>query len=155
MFNSNFIAFISFWFAVAQISLVSRTCGLANVFYGDSGRFFLLDILEFVLIRFFSWCYSSLSSVCCCCLVTKSCLTCWDPVDSSLPGSSVHGISQARILGWVAISFSKGSSLPRDLIRVSCIGSRFFTTEPPGKQSHKSLLFLNTFFFFTLISIIF
>ena len=72
----------------------------------------------------------------------------YDPMDCSLPGSSVHGISQARILGWVAISFSKGSSLPRDLIRVSCIGSRFFTTEPPGKQSHKSLLFLNTFFFF-------
>ena len=133
MFSSNFIAFNSLWFAVAQISLVSRTCGLANVFYGDSGGFFLLDILEFVLIRFFSWCYSSLSSVCCC-LVAKSCLTRWDPVDGSLPGSSVHGISQARILGWVAISFSKGSSPPRGRTRVSCIGSGFFTAEPPGSS---------------------
>ena len=42
----------------------------------------------------------------------------------SLPGSSVHGISQARILEWVAISFSRGSSQPRNQIRVSCIGRR-------------------------------
>ena len=47
-------------------------------------------------------------------LVTQSCPTLCDPVDSRLPGSSVHGISQARILEWVAISFSRGSSQPRD-----------------------------------------
>ena len=45
-----------------------------------------------------------------------------DPIDCSLPGSSVHGISQARILEWVAISFSRGSSWPRDKTRVSCTG---------------------------------
>ena len=44
----------------------------------------------------------------------KSCLTLCDPMDGSLPGSFVHGISQARILVWVAISFSRGSSRPRD-----------------------------------------
>ena len=154
MFSSNFIAFNSFWFAIAQISLVSRTCGLANVFYGDSGRFFLLDILEFVLIRFFSWCYSSLSSICCCCLVAKSCLTRWDPVDSSLPGSSIHGISQARILGWVAISFSKGSSPPRDRICISCIGSGSLPLSHQG-SSHTWAYFFLIPFFFTLISIIF
>jgi len=43
-----------------------------------------------------------------CCLVTKSCPTLCDPMDCSLPGSSVRGISQARILEWVAIPFSKG-----------------------------------------------
>ena len=43
-------------------------------------------------------------------------------MDCSLPGSSVHGISQARIPEWVAISFSRGSSRPRDLIHVSCTG---------------------------------
>ena len=43
-------------------------------------------------------------------LFTQPCLTLCDPMDYSLPGSSVHGISQARILEWVAISFSKGSS---------------------------------------------
>ena len=49
-----------------------------------------------------------------CCLVTKLCPTLWDPMDCSPPGSSVHGISQARILEWVAIAFSRGSSQPRD-----------------------------------------
>ena len=46
--------------------------------------------------------------------VALSCPTLCDPVDCSLPGSSIHGILQARILEWVAISFSRGSSLHRD-----------------------------------------
>ena len=46
----------------------------------------------------------------CCCLVAKSCPTLQDPMDCRPPGSSVHGILQARILEWVAISFSGGSS---------------------------------------------
>ena len=49
----------------------------------------------------------------------------------SLPGSSVRGIFQARILERVAISLSRGSSQPRDWTHISCTGSRFFTTEPP------------------------
>ena len=58
-------------------------------------------------------------------LVAKSCLTLATP-DCSLPGSSVHRILQARIREWVAISFSRGSSRPRNQTRVSCIaGSRF------------------------------
>ena len=48
-------------------------------------------------------------------------------MDYSLPGFSFHGIVQVRILEWVAISFSRGSSLPRDWIPVSCIASGFFT----------------------------
>ena len=53
--------------------------------------------------------------------VAQSCLTLWDPMDCSPPGSSVHGIPQARILEWVAISLSRGSSQPRDgtLLRAS------------------------------------
>ena len=47
-------------------------------------------------------------------LVTQPCPTLWDPMNRSLPGSSVRGILQARILEWVAISFSRGSSQPRD-----------------------------------------
>ena len=50
-----------------------------------------------------------------------------DPMDCSLPGSSVHGILQARILEWVAISSFRGSSRPRDQTQVSCIAGRFFT----------------------------
>ena len=48
-------------------------------------------------------------------------------MDCSSPGSSVHGILQARILEWVAISFSRGFSQPRDRTWVSCTGGRFFT----------------------------
>ena len=55
-------------------------------------------------------------------LVSKSCPTVCYPMDYSPPGFSVHGISQARILEWVAFSFSRGSSQPRDQTRVSCIG---------------------------------
>ena len=58
--------------------------------------------------------------------VAQSCPTLCDPVDCSLPGSSVHGILQARILEWVTISFSRGSSWPRDRTRVSRIGGRRF-----------------------------
>ena len=57
-------------------------------------------------------------------------------MDCSPPGSSVHGILQARILEWVAISFSRGSPPPRNRIHVSwspALAGEFFTTEPPGK----------------------
>ena len=67
---------------------------------------------------------------CVCAKLLQSCLTLCDPMDCSLPGSSVHGISQARILEWVAMPSSRGSSWPRDPSRisyVSCIGSWFFT----------------------------
>ena len=53
--------------------------------------------------------------------VAQSCLTLWDPTDCSPPGSSVQGIFPARILEWVAISSSRGSSWPRDGTRVSYI----------------------------------
>ena len=55
------------------------------------------------------------------------CLTLCDPMDSSLPGSSVHGIFQARVLEWVTMSFSRGSSWPRDWTQVSCTAGRHFT----------------------------
>ena len=55
-----------------------------------------------------------------CGLVTQVCLTLCKSLDCSLPGSLVHGISQAKILEWVAISYSRGSSQPRDRTRVSC-----------------------------------
>ena len=60
----------------------------------------------------------------CCGLVAQSCLTRCSSMDHSPPGSSVHGILQARTLEWVAISFSRGSYLPRDRTHVSCPGRR-------------------------------
>ena len=64
----------------------------------------------------------------CCFLVAKSCLTLCDPMDGSLPGSSVHGILQARILEWVAVFPSRGSSCPRGWTWVSCIAGGYFTS---------------------------
>ena len=73
----------------------------------------------------------------CCCLVTNSYPTVCDPMDCSLPGSSVHGISQARILEWVAISFSRGFSWSRDQTQVPCTAGRFFYG-----QSHQGSLII-------------
>ena len=69
----------------------------------------------------------------CCCSVPKLCPTLCDPMDCSPPGSSVLGISQARILEQVASSFSRRSSRLRDWTRISCLAGRLFTTEPLGK----------------------
>ena len=65
--------------------------------------------------------------VCVCVLVAQSCLTLCKPMDCSPPGSSIYGILQARILEWVAIPFSRGSSWTRDQTWVSCTAGRFFT----------------------------
>ena len=64
--------------------------------------------------------------------IAQSCLTLCQPMDCSPPGSSVHGILLARMLEWVAIPFSKGSSRGRDGTQVSCVASRFFTVWAPG-----------------------
>ena len=58
--------------------------------------------------------------------VAQSCLTLCDPMDCSLPDFSIRGILEARVLQWVAISFSR-SSQPRDRTQVSCIAGRCFT----------------------------
>ena len=76
--------------------------------------------MPFSLYRSILYCYMY-------CLVTQSCPSLWQPCKCSLPGSSVHGISQAKLLEWVAISFSRGSSQPRDQTWVSCTAGRFFT----------------------------
>ena len=68
-----------------------------------------------------------------------------DPRDCSLPGSSVHGISQGGILEWVAIFFSRGFSWPRDWTHVSCLTGGFFTTESPGKLSFFFIMLIKTF----------
>ena len=60
-------------------------------------------------------------------LGAQSCPTLCNPMDCSLPGYSVHGILQARILEWVVILFARGSSWPRDQTRVSHIAGRFLT----------------------------
>ena len=60
-------------------------------------------------------------------LVAQLCPTLCNPMNCSPPGPSVYGILQAKILEWVAVPFSRGSSWPRDQIWVSCIAGKFFT----------------------------
>ena len=89
------------------------------------------------------------SSLCMCVLDAQSC----DPIDCSPPGSSVHGISQGRMLEWVAISSSRGSSWLRDQTQVFCVGRQILyhwatweDTEPPGKPlNNLSYHLLNIF----------
>ena len=78
-------------------------------------------------------------------LVAKSCLTPWDPMDCSPPGSAVHGISQARIQEWVAISFFRDLPNPGIKPASPALSGRFFTTEPPGKPQVSLLLLLSRF----------
>ena len=72
--------------------------------------------------------------------VAQLCPTLCDPVDGSLPGSSVHGIFKVRVPEWVTISFSKGSSQPRDRTQVSQLEAGTLT-EPPGKLLPVGYLF--------------
>ena len=75
------------------------------------------NIAVFTLLFFFFF-FALYSFVC---VSTQLCLILCDPLDCSPPGFSVHGVLQARILEWVAISFSRGSSRPRDQTPISCI----------------------------------
>ena len=74
-------------------------------------------------------------------LVAQSYRTLWDPMDCGPPGSSARGILQGRILEWVALLFSRGSSHPRNQTLVSCITGRFFTIWAMGSPTY---IFINT-----------
>jgi len=80
---------------------------------------------------------------CCCWWVTELGPTLCNPMDCSLSGSSVHGISQARVLEWVAISYSSGSSQPGVRLASLALAGGFFTTEPPGKPWQETRLWLS------------
>ena len=80
--------------------------------------------------------------VCVCVKVTQLCLTPCDAMDCSSPGSSVHGILQARIQEWIAIPFSRGSSWPKNWTQVSCIAGRFFTVWATRKAGTNYILSL-------------
>ena len=88
---------------------------------------------------FTSWCHSAVDKEKhCCSLVSKSCPTLCDPTNYSPPGSSVHGIRQARALEWVAFPFSRGSSWPRGLTWVFCVDSLLWShVGSPRKRTSK------------------
>jgi len=104
---------------------------------------FSLRLLKYIQFWRYSLCHPSpckpmpcFSSMCIEGEGAQSCWTLCDPMDCSPTGFSVHGIFHVRILEWVAISSSRGSSPPRDWTGISCvswISGRFFTVEPLGK----------------------
>ena len=91
---------------------------------------FFLDIIQ-NSSRYITVCRMN-QCACLQCLVTPSYLTPCDPMDCSPPGSSVHGILQARTLEWVAIPFSR--RWPRDRTQVSCTAGRIFTIWATRKE---------------------
>ena len=92
------------------------------IMLSQSTIIFIITMFEIVLIYRTYYINSESESE-----VAQSCPTLCDPMDCSLSVSSVHGIFQARILEWVSISFSRGSSQPRNRTWVSCIAGRRFT----------------------------
>ena len=111
---------------IVRVVCTSHWPKSAAVEYSPLTRYYRSCLLLFrlnkgiLLERFVA---KSASGGSCCYLVTKPCLTLCDPMDCSPPGSSVHRVFQTRILEWVAISFSRGSSWSRDQTHISCIGS--------------------------------
>ena len=89
-------------------------------------------------------------------LVAQSCSTLCNPTECSSPGSSVHGIFQSRILVWVAIHFSKGSSWSMDWTLVSPIAGRFFTIWATGKAQYLIITewMTSKYYGFTIICIV-
>ena len=94
------------------------------------GRY-LQRIRLFIILG--SWHTHRWSISCCCCLIAKTCVTLWAIMDYTPSGSSIHRISQARILEGSTIPFSRGSSQPKDQTYISYTAGRFCTTKPPGK----------------------
>ena len=123
-FSFQFHNYKPFWFS-SCLSSHSISVSFGN--FSHSVCLLNVDI-QSVFIGLGSLCvFSVIPDHFLCVLVTQFCLTLCDPMDCSPPGSSIHGILQARILEWVAISFSRGSSQPRDWTQVSSIAGRFFT----------------------------
>ena len=105
------------WSSAVAVKLVSQDIWVA-VMVALLVLIFLLHSFSFLQLQ-----GSDILCVCVC-EVAQLCPTLCKPVDCSPPGSSIHGILQARILEWVAISFSRGSSQPRDRTWVSCTAGR-------------------------------
>ena len=137
-FNSHFVIFF-FSLIYLESSFVARIL-ISLIFFFSFSIFSTLwwsffsnsFIYQYIMVFPFGILCYMLLCVCVVCLVTQSCLTLWGFMVSSPPSFSVHGIFQTRILERVAISYSQGSSWPRDWTHISCISCisiGFFTTK--------------------------
>ena len=88
-------------------------------------------------------------------LVAQLCPTLCDPINCNLPGSSVHRYLQARILEWVAIPFSRGSSWPRNWTQISCTAGKFFTIWATREAPITSIDFYINFISYYLAELLF
>ena len=95
------------------------------------------------LLLVHTWCYPFTCGRAC--SVVHLCPTLRDPMDYNLPGSGVHGISQPRILEWVAISCSGDLSHPGIKFASPALAGKFFTNEPPEKPYPFTDIYLNVF----------
>ena len=119
--RTTLISVLKVWHPWSPLSQ-GKTRGLVTLWYSS----LLHKTNSCAMLRTYSWTTPSfpfLGFLFVALLVTKLCLTLCDPMDCSPPASSVHGILQARILEWVAMPFSRGSSWPRDWTHVFRIGS--------------------------------
>ena len=105
------------------------------------GTIFYLDITNMPTVNFINFCKNGMSSW----SVVQSCPTLCDPMDSSLPGSSVQGILQERVLEWVAISFSRGSSQNRDPTSSPTLQADSLPSESPENPKQLVCLGLNSY----------
>ena len=120
--------YISF-FRVVPRSCISATWIIYSLTYRRerAGDMFLLNLSRKMYV---------------CMLMSQSCPTLCNPMDCSPPCFSVHWMFQVRILEWVAISSSGGSSQPKNAPTSSALAGRVFTTEPPGKPVGKCIHFM-------------
>ena len=119
------INFLSEWYQTVWYGKMETPCQVW-VKLSSKSEFVLTDLGRWeVIVKLLGF-----QGVCLCAKSNQLCLTLCNPTDCSPSGSSVHGILQARILEWVAISFSRGSSQPGDRTLVSFFAGRFFITEP-------------------------
>ena len=114
--------------------LVSREDCFQNWVYVDMSLHiffsFNLFLLEIFWVKYAIYVYMHAKSL-------QSCPTLWDPMDNSPPGSSAHGILQARILEWFAMPSSRGSSWPRDWT-LPALAGEFFTTSASKSLNGKT-----------------
>ena len=124
-----------------------HTCTYGHIYIYISGTYFLLTYLIFVYVCVCVFSHTHVQ------VMSNSFVTPW----TSPPGFSVPGISQTRILEWIAISFSMGSSKSRDQTHISCIAGGFFTTEPPGNEYKYACVYvcvyIYIYFFFFISSV--
>ena len=133
-FFHSFYKFLKNWSIADLQCCVNFCCTVKRLSYTFFFTFFSIMIYHKTLYD--SLCYT----VWVCVLAAQSSPTLCDPIDSSLPGSSVHGILQARILGCVAIPFSRGSSRPWGWTLVFCIADRFFTIWAIREAQYRSAI---------------